>query len=188
MNIFKYFIIGILCFCNICIAQAEVITNYNNPVIYKTVLFKNGEKDANKILYEHIKKISTKESLEYWNFSEQSVCAYKVDLNNDGSKEIIGFARPLAFWSWNEGTDLFILKKIKNEYINISVSGIQFSPNRNLYILKSKTKGYNNIKFYFLRASENDFGYASFKNNSYEWNYSKMPQTPERTRNERLIK
>ena len=183
MKIFKYIIIGILCFCNICIAQAEVITNYNNPVIYKTVLFKNGEKDANKILYEFIKKTVPSENLKFWEFSENSVCAYKIDLNSDGINEIVGYAKPTYFRGWNQGTDLFILKKNKNEYINLSTQIIQFYEYANLYVLKNKTKGYYDLKFYFARGPEGDFGYIEYKNKGYEWNYSKMPQTPERTRN-----
>ena len=183
MNIFKYFIISVFCLCSICNVQAEVITKYNDPVIYKAIIFKNGEKDANETLYEFIKKEYPPEDLKFWDFSENSVCAYKVDLNNDGINEILGYVKPLSFQGWYDGTNLFILKKIKNEYINICISGIQFSPLRNLYILKNKTNEYYDLKFYFERGMDNDFGYASLKNNGYEWNYKKMPQTPERTKN-----
>ena len=143
MKIFKYIIIGILCFCNICIAQAEVITNYNNPVIYKTVLFKNGEKDANEIVYNYIlnQTPAIKSSLS---FGIETIAAYKTDLNSDGIDEII------AVSSWfNSGKmgayNLFILQKQKdNTYKDISLLNTYLK--YPIYILRHKTNGYYDIR------------------------------------------
>lgn len=160
-------------------AYGEVVRNYGHSSVYKTIYFKDGEKDANKILYEYIKNESTPESLAQWEFTEKSVCAYKVDLNNDGVKEIIGYAYPLSFWGALDGTDLFILKKDKTKYINISY--IQFSPYKNLYILNNKENGYHDLKFSFINPQTAGYGYSSYTKGHYEYNNSKMLR--EQTRN-----
>ena len=160
-------------------AYGEVVRNYGHPTVYKTIYFKAGEKDANKILYEYIKNVSTKESLAQWEFTDECVCAYKIDLDDDGVNEIIGYAFPLSFWGALDGTDLFILKKDKTKYINISY--IQFSPYKNLYMMSSKENGYHDLKFNFINPQAAGYGYSSYTKGHYEYNNSKMLR--EQTRN-----
>ncbi len=156
MKNFKYFIIGILCFCNICIARAEVITNYNNPVIYKTVLFKNGEKDANEIVYDYILK-ETPAIKSSPSFSIKTIAAYKIDLNNDGVNEII--ATSSWFHSGKMGAyNVFILQKQKNNnYKDISLLNTYLK--YPIYILKHKTNGYHDIKTTATGTKYNINGY-----------------------------
>ena len=122
--------------------DAEVINVNNYPDIFQIISFKSGEPNANKILFEYINQ-DMADIVKFANIKINDVAAYKTDLNNDGTKEIIGIVRSTVFCS-KAGINLFILQKINKRYKNISIIFADFD--YKIHILKNKTNGFYDIK------------------------------------------
>lgn len=117
---------------------------------YKKIDFTNvaSETNASKILYEYVLKkqnMTPAELAEFARITPESVVALEVDLNDDGTNEIIGFIYSTFYWG-TAGYNLFILHKQPNGYNDISF--VNFEPQEDFYIFNTKTNGYRDIKFY----------------------------------------
>lgn len=80
---------------------------------YKKLDFASGksETNANKILYEYVLKeqnTTPEEINDFARITPQSAKAFEVDLNDDGTKEILG-AVYSTFYMGTAGYSLFIL-------------------------------------------------------------------------------
>ena len=134
--------------------------------------FSDGESDkqAGKILYEYIlqeQNMTPAEIKDFARIEPQSVRAFEVDLNDDGEKEIVGMVYS-TFYLGTAGYSLFILQKQHSGYKNISI--LVFEPQRKVYILKTKTNGYHDIKL--SGSNHNCVQYvAKYKDGMYQWSY-----------------
>jgi len=126
----------------------------DNIKCYKKFNFQiPGGDNANKVLYTFILK-DLEKFPEFTKIEQEHVMAYEFDLNADGINEILGIAYSTYYFSQN-GYHLFILQKnlITGEYKDISVLNIE--PLQNLFVLKEKTNGYYNLRFYTSDQPEN---------------------------------
>ncbi len=118
--------------------------------IYKDLnLLNNSEPKANKILYEFVLKdlgMSSEEIKKLADIDMNSVKALEIDLNDDGTKEIIGVVYSTMYWG-TAGYSLFILQSIAGKYKNIAYL-INFEPQKEVSILNKKTNGYRDIKLF----------------------------------------
>ena len=134
--------------------------------------FSDGESDkqAGKILYEYVLKELNKtpeEAKDFARIEPQSVRAFEIDLNDDGEKEIVGMVYSTLYLG-TAGYSLFILQKQQSEYKDISI--LVFEPQRKVYILKTKTNGYHDIKL--SGSNHNCVQYvAKYKDGMYQWSY-----------------
>ena len=134
--------------------------------------FSDGESDkqAGKILYEYVLKELNKtpeEAKDFARIEPETVKAFEVDLNDDGEKEIVGVVYS-TFYLGTAGYSLFILQKQHSGYKNISI--LVFEPQRKVYILKTKTNGYHDIKL--SGSNHNCVQYvAKYKDGMYQWSY-----------------
>lgn len=134
--------------------------------------FSGGESDkqAGKILYEYVLKELNKtpeEAKDFARIEPETVKAFEVDLNDDGEKEIVGVVYS-TFYLGTAGYSLFILQKQHSGYKNISI--LVFEPQRKVYILKTKTNGYHDIKL--SGSNHNCVQYvAKYKDGMYQWSY-----------------
>ena len=134
--------------------------------------FSDGESDkqAGKILYEYVLKELNKtpeEAKDFARIEPQSVRAFEIDLNDDGEKEIVGMVYSTLYLG-TAGYSLFILQKQHSGYKNISI--LVFEPQRKVYILKTKTNGYHDIKL--SGSNHNCVQYvAKYKDGMYQWSY-----------------
>ena len=139
---------------------------------YRKLDFSDGESDkkAGKILYEYVLKELNKtpeEAKEFARIEPETVKAFEVDLNDDGEKEIVGVVYS-TFYLGTAGYSLFILQKQHSGYKNISI--LVFEPQRKVYILKTKTNGYHDIKL--SGSNHNCVQYvAKYKDGMYQWSY-----------------
>lgn len=139
---------------------------------YRTLDFSNGEseKQAGKILYEYIlqeQNMTPAEIKDFARIEPQSVRAFEIDLNDDGEKEIVGMVYSTLYLG-TAGYSLFILQKQHSGYKNISI--LVFEPQRKVYILKTKTNGYHDIKL--SGSNHNCVQYvAKYKDGMYQWSY-----------------
>lgn len=159
-------------------ANAEVITHNDNSKIYQTIKFKSGDPKANRILYNFLINTESKRILKLANIQPEEIVAYKVNLNDYGEDEIIGYISRGPYWS-REGWQLFILQMKDGHYRNLAIHN--FEPFDNVYIMKNKINGYREIKSYvtnlevFLRTKEIEHmsTYMHYENGKYEYDYSK---------------
>ncbi len=134
--------------------------------------FSDGESDkqAGKILYEYVLKELNKtpeEAKDFARIEPETVKAFEVDLNDDGEKEIVGMVYSTLYLG-TAGYSLFILQKQHSGYKNISI--LVFEPQRKVYILKTKTNGYHDIKL--SGSNHNCVQYvAKYKDGMYQWSY-----------------
>ena len=134
--------------------------------------FSDGESDkqAGKILYEYVlqeQKMTPAEIKDFARIEPETVRAFEVDLNDDGEKEIVGVVYS-TFYLGTAGYSLFILQKQQSGYKDISI--LVFEPQRNVYILKTKTNGYHDIKL--SGSNHNCVQYvAKYKDGMYQWSY-----------------
>ena len=134
--------------------------------------FSGGESDkqAGKILYEYIlqeQNMTPAEIKDFARIEPQSVRAFEIDLNDDGEKEIVGMVYSTLYLG-TAGYSLFILQKQHSGYKNISI--LVFEPQRKVYILKTKTNGYHDIKL--SGSNHNCVQYvAKYKDGMYQWSY-----------------
>ena len=142
--------------------RCEVITNYNHPILYKIIKFKAGEKDANKILFDFVKG-ETQNPVMISCITLDNVLAYKVDLDDDGINEIVGVALGTAYAAGSTGFSLFILKRYKNNYKNLSLTA--FWPWNDLKILKRKVNGFHVIE---LKKTNGELRYLEYDNKFYQ--------------------
>lgn len=139
---------------------------------YRKLDFSDGESDkkAGKILYEYVLKELNKtpeEAKDFARIEPETVKAFEVDLNDDGEKEIVGVVYS-TFYLGTAGYSLFILQKQHSGYKNISI--LVFEPQRKVYILKTKTNGYHDIKL--SGSNHNCVQYvAKYKDGMYQWSY-----------------
>ena len=134
--------------------------------------FSDGESDkqAGKILYEYVLQELNKtpeEAKDFARIEPETVKAFEVDLNDDRENEIIGIVYS-TFYLGTAGYSLFILQKQQSGYKDISI--LVFEPQRNVYILKTKTNGYHDIKL--SGSNHNCIQYvAKYKDGMYQWAY-----------------
>ena len=139
---------------------------------YRKLDFSDGESDkqAGKILYEYVLKELNKtpeEAKDFARIEPETVKAFEVDLNDDRENEIIGIVYS-TFYLGTAGYSLFILQKQQSGYKDISI--LVFEPQRNVYILKTKTNGYHDIKL--SGSNHNCVQYvAKYKDGMYQWSY-----------------
>ena len=139
---------------------------------YRKLNFSGGESDKHvgKILYEYVLKELNKtpeEAKDFARIEPETVKAFEVDLNDDGEKEIVGMVYS-TFYLGTAGYSLFILQKQHSGYKNISI--LVFEPQRKVYILKTKTNGYHDIKL--SGSNHNCVQYvAKYKDGMYQWSY-----------------
>ena len=139
---------------------------------YRKLNFSGGESDKHvgKILYEYVLKELNKtpeEAKDFARIEPETVKAFEVDLNDDGEKEIVGMVYS-TFYLGTAGYSLFILQKQHSGYKNISI--LVFEPQRKVYILKTKTNGYHDIKL--SGSNHNCVQYvAKYKDGMYQWAY-----------------
>ena len=109
------------------------------------------EPEARQILYDYKYNeisnfLSEKEYIEEFKreFTSDCVHAFSYDLNDDGTKEIIGYALSRHTIGSQGVTGLVILQKTGNSYEDISRT--LFNPQMaDIVILRNKTNGYNKI-------------------------------------------
>ena len=107
------------------------------------------------------------EAKDFARIEPETVKAFEVDLNDDGEKEIVGVVYS-TFYLGTAGYSLFILQKQHSGYKNISI--LVFEPQRKVYILKTKTNGYHDIKL--SGSNHNCVQYvAKYKDGMYQWSY-----------------
>lgn len=117
----------------------------------KIDVFSMSNPQASKILYEfELKdmKVSREKAKDAFNYDQSNVYALFYDLNSDGVNEIIGFIDSTYFYCL-QGYELFVLKKVGNEYIRIT--DVHFYPNVEFCILDSKTNGFYDLKVHHTR-------------------------------------
>lgn len=140
--------------------------------IYRKLDFSGEESDANanKILYEYILKeqnMTPKEIEEFANITPESVKAFEVDLNDDGTNEIVGLVYSTLYWG-TAGFSLFILQKQLDRYKDIS--SMNFEPQREINIKVNKSNGYHDIKLW--GSNHNGVQYVvKYKDGMYNWAY-----------------
>lgn len=145
------------------IAYGEVMRNYGHPTVYKTIYFKAGEKDANKILYEFAMQEMLENNVAA-NNQPDNVLAYKVDLDDDGINEIIGVVFGREYVAGSTGYSLFILKKYGNKYRDLSLTA--FWPWNDFIILKKKVKGFHVIE---VHCPDGNTRYLKYNNKYYDY-------------------
>lgn len=136
---------------------------------YKYNLSENSEPAASKILYDYILAVegmSPKEIEKFANITPERVRAFEYDLNGDGTKEVIGIIYSTYCYG-TAGYSLFILQKKENTYNDLT-SVLNCEPLLPIKILKSRTNGYNDIKFYGGNAYNFKPFVAQYKNNKYD--------------------
>ena len=136
---------------------------------YKYNLSKNSEPVASKILYDYIlrqERMSPAEIEIFANITPERVSAFEYDLNGDGTKEVIGITYSTYYYG-TAGYSLFILQKKGNTYNDLT-SILNCEPILPIKILKSRTNGYNDIKFHGGNAYNFKPFIAQYKNNKYE--------------------
>ncbi len=116
---------------------------------YKKLDFLNGESvpQTNKILYEYVLKeqnMTPEEIKDFARIKPQSVKAFEVDLNDDGTKEILGVVYSTLYMG-TARYSLFILQLQDGEYKNLAYL-LNLEPQKGLKILNAKTNGYKDIK------------------------------------------
>ena len=117
----------------------------------KINLFDMSNSQASKILYEFELKdmnVSREKAKEAFNYDQSDVYAIFYDLNSDGVNEIIGFINSTYFYCV-QGYELFVLKKVGNEYKRITE--VHFFPNVEFFILDSKTNGFHDLKVHHIK-------------------------------------
>lgn len=160
----KNFIISLMC-----LLLAPPVFAFGS---YKKLDFVNGESapQSNKILYEYVlqeQNMTPEEIKDFARIEPQSVKAFEVDLNDDGTKEVLGVVYSTLYMG-TAGYSLFILQKQPNGYSNISI--LVFEPQAEVYIMKEMSNGYHDIK---LSGSNGDGGQyvAKYKDGMYQWAY-----------------
>ena len=130
---------------------SPVIANENTTILD---MQKSGDFFARITLYKYVLrdlKMSPKQAKEFANIDFNCVHAYKVDLNDDGKNEIIGYVSSTYFLG-AEGYDLFILNKKERKYRNLSQ--VKFLPDKSVIVLKDKLSEYNILKIQIFDISE----------------------------------
>ena len=138
---------------------------------YKKLDFASGkaEMNANKILYEYVLKeqnTTPEEIKDFAKIEPQSVKAFEVDLNDDGTKEILGVVYSTLYMG-TVGYSLFILQLQNGEYKNIAYL-LNLEPQK---ILNAKTNGYRNIKLNGSVAYKFKPFIAKYRNGYYKTDY-----------------
>lgn len=136
---------------------------------YKYDLSENSEPAASKILYDHILAVegmSPAKIEEFANITLERVNAFEYDLNGDGTNEVIGVVYSTYYYG-TAGYSLFILQKKGNTYNDLT-SVLNCEPLLPIKILKSRTNGYNDIKFHGGNAYNFKPFIAQYKNKKYE--------------------
>ena len=130
--------------CSVVIKDDEVKQNSKDAYRFKT---SDNEPEAQKILYDYVYE-DIKEFLKSDDnpdeFTLNDAHAFGYDLNNDGEKEIIGYAISKHTVGSKGITDLYILQKKGNSYEDISRT-IFFPQLADIVILEAKHDGYNKI-------------------------------------------
>lgn len=150
------------------IAYGEVVRNYGHPTVYKTIYFKAGEKDANKILYEFALQ-EMKDNNWPVAFQSNEAYAYKVDLNDDGINEIIGVICHLPYIIGSSGYDIFVLKLHENNYRDIC--SCAFWPFPSVRVLKKKANGFH---FLEIESTDGQIRYLKYENGKYDYYFDKL--------------
>ena len=131
-------------------------------------LLNQHDEKANKILFEYLLSVTdmtTEEIGDYPKITEDNVRAVRVDLNDDGVEEVIGFVYSLILHR-DSGYELFILENNDNIWQDIAYR-LNFEPVQPIEILKKKSDYYNNIKFLTTENDNQRFIIARFKNGNY---------------------
>jgi len=147
-----------------------VIANENTTILD---MQKNGDFFARITLYKYVLrdlKMSPKQAKEFANIDFNCVHAYKVDLNDDGKNEIIGYVSSTYFLG-SAGYLLFILRN-DSKYTNITLTN--FEPLYPIIIIPTRTNGYKNIIFYGSNA--NNFKLYIIKYNGQAYNNTEQTE------------
>ena len=100
-----------------CLLLAQPVFAFGS---YKKLDFLNGESapQSNKILYEYVlqeQNMTHEEIKDFARIEPQSVKAFEVDLNDDGTKEVLGVVYSTLYMG-TAGYSLFILQLQNGEY------------------------------------------------------------------------
>ncbi len=128
-----------------------IVVNCAMAKVQEFDVYKDKNPKASKILYNVILRDNewTKEKAsEVFNVYLDRVLAFFVDLNDDGTKEIVGIIESTAF-SCKQGLQIFILHKENGKYKDIS-DGMNFEPQYKIKILDDKTSGFKDILIYSI--------------------------------------
>lgn len=101
----------------------------------------------------------------YYKPQRNKTKAFAFDLDNDGTKEIIGYNENPGLLG-QLGFKLFILQKRDNKYIDIAEL-VNFDPAHNIYILKTKTNGFRNISYFHTTPSASQKSILFYQNDVY---------------------
>ena len=155
----KIFLLFLVFLLTMNISISEVLT-VKDPEIHKIVIFKNGEADANKILYDFALEEMYKNNWPV-GFTLENVFAYKVDLEDNAGKAIVGVVFDSGY-TGSSGYKLFILKKYENKYKDISSTS--FWPWSDFKILKKKVNGFHVIE---IKKTNGEPRYLEFDKKYY---------------------
>lgn len=147
----------------------ENISSYKT---YKTLDFKNENKEAENIFLQYFLKEHNLSLKQYKEMSKDCTYCYikadEIDLNNDGINEVIGYNNmmcgavecvasvleeqnnewvEISSFSIIRGSNIDILEDKNENYHSIrpNCENIDTAAKENLYILKYKNNGYNSI-------------------------------------------
>ena len=131
-------------------------------------LLNQHDETANKILFDYLLSVTdmtTEEIGDYPKITEDCVRAVRVDLNDDGIDEVIGFVYSLILHR-DSGYELFILENNDNIWQDIAYR-LNFEPVQPIEIMKKKSEYYNNIRFLTTENDNQRAVIARFKNGNY---------------------
>ena len=154
-----------------CLLLAQPVFAFGS---YKKLDFLNGESapQSNKILYEYVlqeQNMTHEEIKDFARIEPQSVKAFEVDLNDDGTKEVLGVVYSTLYMG-TAGYSLFILQLQNGEYKNIAYV-LNLEPQKGLKILNAKTNGYRDIKLNGSVAYKFKPFIAKYRNGYYKTDY-----------------
>jgi len=142
------------------------------PPYIKVLNFKdrpNVITKSDEILYKYFLNefdLTPEKAKNLFNITPDVVETFEVDLNDDGTNEIIGVIHSTFCWG-TMGYSIFILQKNNNgTYSDLSFM-INFESLKPVYILKSKTNGYHDIMLYGSSYYNFKSFITQYKNNAY---------------------
>ena len=148
MKKFIVLIVSIITISAVCVCYIYSINHQQNNSIVTLDFQKREDKTASLILYDYILKylkMTPKQAEDFARIMPEMVTAYRVDLNDDGTDEIIGACYSTFYWG-TAGFSMFILQLQNDEYVDIA-GLINFETQIPVYILKTKTNNFKDIKF-----------------------------------------
>ncbi len=148
MKKFIVLIVSIITISAVCVCYMYSINHQQNNSIATLDFQKREDKAASFILYDYILKyfkMTPKQVGDFAKITPEMVTAYKVDLNDDGTDEIIGTCYSTFYWG-TAGYSMFILRQQNGKYIDIARL-INFETQYPVYISNTRTNKYRDIRF-----------------------------------------